>query len=163
MSETVDDICAYADARLNGSGLTFALVLWKPGQAGEPKSVGLAAPPQRQAEAPLALRTTADCADPAGRRPDWRPIEEAPKDGTLLLLLVDYSGDQAGAPLEDDTLARTIGANNFDNDGEDAWRFAGWCWSHDHYTEGQRRPVKFILLDDVAPTPPGPLVQAAEA
>ena len=71
----------------------------------------------------------------------WQPIETAPKDGTLLLLIVDYS-DGDGA-LENESPARTVGFNNFDHDGEDCWQLAGWCWSHDHFTEGHGRPIKW--------------------
>jgi hypothetical protein len=77
----------------------------------------------------------------------YKPIRLAPRDGTPLILLVDYSADDGnGHPLEDAKLARTIGWNNFDNDGEDVWVMAGWCWDHDHFTEGHGKPVKFILL-----------------
>jgi len=69
----------------------------------------------------------------------------APRDGTILRLLVDYSGEDADHALADtaDT-AWTIGHNNFDNDGEDAWLFAGWCWSHDHYTQGEGKVVGWL-------------------
>lgn len=69
-----------------------------------------------------------------------RPIsfQDPPKDGTIACLLVDYSGEAADHPLNDTArLAWTIGHNNFANDGEDRWQFAGWCWSHDHYTQGR--------------------------
>jgi hypothetical protein len=69
----------------------------------------------------------------------WQPIETAPKDGTLLVLLVDYEdGEHA---LENEMVARTIGFNNFDNDGEDEWKFSGWCWSHDHFVQGSGKPI----------------------
>lgn len=75
------------------------------------------------------------------------PLADAPRDGALVCLLVDYStvdkdGSDHGHPLEDTAdVAWTIGHNNFDNDGEDRWQFAGWCWSHDHYTEGHGTPI----------------------
>ena len=81
----------------------------------------------------------ADAQDPTAAT-TCLPIEQAPRDGTMVALLVDYSGEGAH-PLEDDTVAWTIGANNLDNDGEDTWRFAGWCWSHDHFTEGKGRVI----------------------
>lgn len=64
-------------------------------------------------------------------------LANAPRDGRTLWLLVDYrDGDHA---LDDAECAWTIGHNNFDNDGEDYWNFAGWCWSQDCYTEGKGR------------------------
>ncbi len=83
-----------------------------------------------------------------------RPIETAPKDSTIIRLLVDYSADEAEHPLEDDTLAWTIGHNSDDNvgDGEGSgWQFAGWCWSHDHYTQGVGKPIGWLPLHGELP------------
>jgi hypothetical protein len=69
-------------------------------------------------------------------------LDSAPRDGTTVWLLVDYSNlDEGDHPLADAPMAWTIGHNNFEHDGEDVWRFAGWCWSHDHYTQGRGTPV----------------------
>ncbi|KQX19374.1 MULTISPECIES: hypothetical protein [unclassified Sphingomonas] len=77
----------------------------------------------------------------------WREIDaEAHKD--MVWLLVDYSDrDAAGHPLADATYAATIG---FWDENEEEWKFAGWCWSHDHFTEGRGRvvaykPIGFML------------------
>lgn len=69
-------------------------------------------------------------------------MADAPKDGQLLLLLVEPENH----PTEDATLCRTVGSNNLDDDFVDEWRFAGWCWSHDHYTQGTGRVVAWQLL-----------------
>lgn len=73
-----------------------------------------------------------------------RPMEAAPRDGRILRLLVDYSGEDARHPLDDASEAWTIGSNSFDNDGVDEWQFAGWCWSHDHFTEGRGRVIGWL-------------------
>lgn len=79
----------------------------------------------------------------------WRPVETAPTDGTLLRLLVEH--EDHGHPLEDsDRPTPTIGFNNHDNDGEHTWQMAGWCWSHDHFTEGRGEVVGWLPFEDVA-------------
>lgn len=85
-------------------------------------------------------------ASPMGQR---QPIDTAPRDGTIVILWVDYSydgpaGDRLGEhPLFDSAneLIPTIGHNNYDNDGEDRWLLAGWDWCHDQYTQGRGTPV----------------------
>lgn len=77
--------------------------------------------------------------------PGWKDMASAPTDGTMLRLLVEFEEH----PTEDADQAVTIGANNFDNNGEDSWQFAGWCWSHDHFTEGKGTPVGWLpMLDE---------------
>jgi hypothetical protein len=72
-------------------------------------------------------------------------MESAPKDGRLLLLLID--GPDREHPLEDiPESSITIGFNNEGLDGEDEWRFAGWCWTHDHFVEGKGTPVGWKAL-----------------
>lgn len=73
-----------------------------------------------------------------------RPLSYAPRNGTILRLLVDYSDDGEHALHDTADTAWTIGHNNFDNDGEDVWLFAGWCWSHDHYTQGAGKVVGWL-------------------
>lgn len=94
---------------------------------------------------------------PPSVQPDgWRSdMEAAPRDGTLLLLLVDYSGDDGAAGLEDELVGRTVGWNNFDNDGEDEWQFAGWSWSQDYICKGHGKPVGWQLMPSL-PAPPAP-------
>ena len=72
-------------------------------------------------------------------------IRHAKKDGTQYLLEV-RGGEH---PMQDAKIWTTIGHNNFDNDGEDIWRFAGWCWSHDHYTQGSGEVLGFEELEKV--------------
>lgn len=79
----------------------------------------------------------------ASSTPQWLLIETAPKDGTLLRLLVDFerhaTEDSAGP-------TPTIGANGCLNDGEDVWKFAGWDWGCDCFTEGEGVPVGWLPL-----------------
>jgi len=79
---------------------------------------------------------------PANREP--QSIESAPKDGTMVWLLVDYA--DGGAPLADATRAWTIGFNNLGNTEEDRWIFAGWSWSQDCFCEGSGTPVAWKPL-----------------
>jgi len=86
--------------------------------------------------------------------PKWRDMDTAPRDGTLLRLLVEFDEHST----EDSDHAPTIGANNFDHDGLDEWKFAGWCWTHDHFTEGKGTPIGWLPLmnDPVVITPYSP-------
>lgn len=80
---------------------------------------------------------------------EWQPIETAPKDGTLIFLLVAQDESEGSDhPTENALVFRTIGMNNFDHDGEDVWRFAGWCWAHDHWVEGSGTPINWQPLPD---------------
>ncbi|NVZ61220.1 hypothetical protein HX867_03920 [Pseudomonas gingeri] len=84
--------------------------------------------------------------------PGWRAMATAPTDGTMVRLLVEFDEHST----EDEVQAATIGANNFDNDEEDVWRFAGWCWTHDHFTEGKGTPLGWLpMLDGKAAQPQG--------
>ena len=73
------------------------------------------------------------------------PMEQWDARDETVLLLVDYrDGDH---PLDDAEFAITIGHNNDHNTGEvDGWKFAGWCWSHDHYVEGNGTPIGWMPL-----------------
>lgn len=68
MSAVADQICADIHRRLEGSGLAFALVLWKPGEADKVESVGMSAHPIHQDEATTALRCVADQVDTIKQR-----------------------------------------------------------------------------------------------
>lgn len=74
------------------------------------------------------------------------PMSTAPRDGTMLRLLVRFT-EHATADAEQ---AWTIGSNSFDANGDDLWQFAGWCWTHDHFTEGKGEPIAWLPLHDVS-------------
>ena len=74
------------------------------------------------------------------------PMETAPRNGTMVRLLVEFS-DHATEDCVGP--AWTIGACYDDNVGAGegiGWQFAGWCWSHDHFTEGRGTPVGWLPM-----------------
>ena len=96
-------------------------------------------------------RLALEAAEEVRQREAWQPIASAPRDGTLVLLLVaQHDAENSSMPTEDELAYRTIGHNNHEHDGDDTWRFAGWCWSHDHYVEGRGNPTHWQPL----PSPP---------
>lgn len=82
----------------------------------------------------------------------WLDIETAPKDSTLILLLVSSESNLTISqatycnPTEDGHLFRTIGHNSFDNNSHDEWQFAGWNWEQDCFIEGRGTPVGWLPL-----------------
>lgn len=72
----------------------------------------------------------------------WLEMETAPRDGTLIRLLVDFTENAT----EDSDRAPTIGSNSFDNTGLDEWDFAGWSWEQDCYTQGEGTPVGWLPM-----------------
>ncbi|HFF6004415.1 hypothetical protein [Stenotrophomonas maltophilia] len=87
-------------------------------------------------------------AQAVGRAP--HPMNTAPRDGTMVRLLVQFDENATEDTAEP---AWTIGACNDDNvmhDERVGWKFAGWCWTHDHFTEGSGTPVGWLPLVDPA-------------
>lgn len=76
--------------------------------------------------------------------PAPRPVETAPRDGRLLRLLVDYSGEDAFNSLTDELQAWTVGCNALDNTGEDEWQMAGWNWTHDCFSDGNGKVIGWL-------------------
>lgn len=102
---------------------------------------------------PMALRPETAAPPAQGIDLAPRPMDAAPRDGTMVRLLVEFTEHAT-----EDTArpAWTIGANNHDHDGEDAWMFAGWCWTHDHFTEGKGTPIGWLpLIDSQRDAAPG--------
>lgn len=78
----------------------------------------------------------------------WNPPESAPKDGSLIRLLVEFTEHS----LDDSTEPQaTIGMNNLANTEADEWQFAGWCWTHDRFTQGEGRVVGWLPLVSAPP------------
>lgn len=64
-----------------------------------------------------------------------RPMDTAPKDGTMLRLFVRFDGDSNVGPFEDTGEGWTIGTNNMSNTGEDRWDIVGWDWEQDTFRQ----------------------------
>jgi len=107
----------------------------------------------------LALYTTPP--QPAAQEPVAFPMESAPRDSTLVRLLVNFEANS----LEDSPdPVWTIGANCFDNDGIDEWKFAGWDWSQDCFAEGAGKPIGWLPMLSATPPSAVPVVgQLVEA
>lgn len=77
----------------------------------------------------------------------WQPMSSAPTDGTIVRLLVDYRGDGCH-PLVDAEVAQTVGGNTDGNTGlSEGWKFAGWSWEQDCFTEGKGKPIGWLPFD----------------
>lgn len=77
----------------------------------------------------------------------WNDPVDAPKDGTMLRLLVEPDRDGAFTSFEDNNAAyETIGFNLLRDTGEDLWQFAGWDWSHDCITQGFGNVIGWSLF-----------------
>lgn len=89
----------------------------------------------------------------------WNDPATAPKDGTVLHLLV-RPGQEDLDPLTSFHDSRdpyeTIGFNQLTDTGEDVWQFAGWDWCHDRITEGDGEVIgwrPFVVDAKVEPQP----------
>lgn len=69
----------------------------------------------------------------------YNSMDTAPQN-ELIRLLVDFTDN---ATEDTDKPTWTIG---FYSDATEEWQFAGWCWTHDHFTEGKGTPVGWLPL-----------------
>jgi hypothetical protein len=72
-----------------------------------------------------------------------------PKDGTFVILLVkaDHENWQ---PTEDSEIFRTIGFNDFDENGDnDTWRCVGWDWCQDMIIETTGEILAWMPLPEI--------------
>lgn len=83
------------------------------------------------------------CAIMNGQAEQPLPMDTAPRNGTMVRLLVQFDDH---ATEDTDGAAWTIGANSYEENGEDLWQFAGWCWTHDHFTEGKGTPIGWLPM-----------------
>lgn len=88
----------------------------------------------------------------------WFDISTAPKDGTLIQMVV-ANGD---FPTDDnDELGHiTIGSwqEEADESNEPDWDFVGWHWAHDFWTRGNGLPTHWRPLPPPPTNPPLPAV-----
>ena len=74
----------------------------------------------------------------------WNDVPNAPKDGSLLRLLVVPDEDAHTSFHDSSTPYETIGFNQFTDTGDDVWQFAGWDWSHDCITQGYGEVIGWL-------------------
>lgn len=81
----------------------------------------------------------------------WQTMDTAPKDGTLLKILVNP--DQEEFTAFDDSLTpfETIGFNNLENTKEDRWEFAGWDWQQDCFIAGRGEVIGWSPFSAATP------------
>lgn len=75
-------------------------------------------------------------------------MSAAPKNGTLLQLLIEHDEEGAcGGGFENAEFTRVMGFNNGADDGEDVWKFPGWDWCNDYITEqGCGTPIAWAFM-----------------
>lgn len=73
----------------------------------------------------------------------WLPMDTAPRDGSLIRLLVNFTEHNLD---DDDKPQATIGMNNLGNTAEDQWQFCGWNWAHDCFTQGEGTPIGWLPM-----------------
>jgi hypothetical protein len=97
----------------------------------------------------LALRSSVKTAGEA-----WSAPAAAPKDGTMLRLLIKPDADTFTS-FEDSTEPYvTIGFNQFADTQDDEWHFAGWDWSHDCITQGRGEVIGWQAFTHPSPIAP---------
>jgi hypothetical protein len=88
--------------------------------------------------------------------PAYRHMSTAPKDGTLIRLLIEQDEDTIVAFEDTDGPFWTIGFNNFESTQEDCWQFVGWDWQHDHMCEVPGTPIGWSDFSSPADAPIAP-------
>ncbi len=80
--------------------------------------------------------TRAALSAPKAEAVSWDGMQTAPKDGTIVRLLV-VPDPEAWTPFDDShNPYETIGFNNLADTDEDRWEFVGWDWNHDCFVSG---------------------------
>lgn len=72
-------------------------------------------------------------------------MSTAPRDGTMVRLLVQFTNHGVNDGF-DSGPAWTIGANTYDDSGDDEWFIAGWDWQQDCFTAGEGEPLGWLPM-----------------
>lgn len=89
----------------------------------------------------------------------YRPMDTAPKDGTMLRLFCRFDGDSSTGAFEDADEGWTIGTNNMANTGEDVWDIVGWDWMQDTFRQAHTAQPLGWLPFHADPEPASGLLQ----
>lgn len=103
-----------------------------------------------------ALSATLPPTAPPAQSTAWHDMVQAPKDGTMLRLLVQpgLAEDDGWTPFADSSEPYvTVGFNALSDTGEDEWQFAGWDWSHDCFTDGAGTVIGWQPFDALTAPP----------
>lgn len=102
-----------------------------------------------------ALNSNAAPTHPGGdsRVVAWEDEISAPKDGTLVRLLVEPDPEAHTSFEDSENHYETIGFNQLSDSGDDDWHFAGWDWSHDCIAQGHGKVIGWrpFLSDALVP------------
>lgn len=83
----------------------------------------------------------------------WQDPASGPRDGKLVLLLVQPDRGQ-WTPFDDSMKPyTTLGFNNSENTGEDRWQFAGWDWNQDQICEGFGKVIGWTHMPQIFAPP----------
>lgn len=86
---------------------------------------------------------------------EWQGMANAPKDGTMLRLLV-VPDQEEFTPFDDSlTPYETIGFNGLADTSEDRWEFAGWDWSQDCFITGRGEVIGWLAFHGSEPVKSG--------
>lgn len=75
-----------------------------------------------------------------------RDMAAAPRDGTMLRLLIAYDPNEleSHALADSEEPSWTIGFNSYGDTGEDRWQFVGWDWSQDRFRDGHGKVIAWL-------------------
>jgi hypothetical protein len=124
---------------------TFSPTGWKTYHGDDPEEL------KRLAEQEVSKRILSSLgASPAPVSEEWLDPSIAPKDGTIVRLLVKPDMEAFTSLQDSEDAFETIGFNHSDESGEDTWHFAGWDWAHDCITQGHGEVIGWAAFSSLA-------------